>query len=361
MQSSCDILNQLHAARLLCKLRCVAEIVEARILSFLDHIPRIVVAGSLDGTACIFNVDRRRHTLLGDAIMLEHHTGSPIHSVIVVWIAGRYVVGTGCGAGFVRLFTADGHFLFDFRPYDTPIFSLQLDVCADGVVFAATATGRDVVIEESEHHDEAFAHVWRFPDMLKEPPIRAAALRAHRFGVNGLILDARSRLVATGSDDRTACIFDLDGELMVTCGPHGSFVWEVALAADLGLLATASEDHCARIFDLDGNCLARLQCGEGGCCEVAIDKDYRTLLTTSADGGVRFWSLDGEHRLLGTANGRHEVHCAASALCCGRFVSGSLTGVITEWEVKPSAELWALKPLTHRHQFSAAAVTLALG
>eukprot|EP00931_Biecheleriopsis_adriatica_P104508 TRINITY_DN79177_c0_g1_i1.p1 TRINITY_DN79177_c0_g1~~TRINITY_DN79177_c0_g1_i1.p1 ORF type:complete len:359 (-),score=68.04 TRINITY_DN79177_c0_g1_i1:84-1160(-) len=349
-----------ETVRLVCSARGIAcDLVKATIFRYLDDLPQVLVAGSLDGDVCFWHVGFDSINLLDtQPVRLKHP--SPVHSVVVGSSACPFL-GTGTGDGRVRLYSIEGKPLGSFQAYDDgPVYSIQLDACvATGTVFCATATGGATVIVSDSEQVQPFAHLWRL-DGLHVETCSATCLAAlgHHLGVNGIILDVRNSLLATASDDRTAGIFDFSGRRLATCREHESFVWEVAMAAELSLVATACEDKAARLFDLRGNCLAAFHCA-AGCCEIALEPNAGALLATSADGTLRLWSLE-DHRVLGIAGDAGEVHGAASLLNYGRVLCGNDAGELVEWEVRPGAESWCLQEVRRVRPFTAAAVTVAI-
>lgn len=366
-----------HAVELLCRRHGVASgLAKRRIFDFLDPFPRAVAVGSLDGTACVFTISPCAGKLIpaAEPIWLEHPSGCAVHSVLVGTIAGKRFITTGCADGYVRLFSAtSGALLGSFQAYATePVYSVQLQCggCAGGgaddveELWCATATGGGVAIVGPESQaSRDFAHIWCL-GMSAVHEARCVASCAHRFGVNGVSLDAGMGLLATASDDRTAGLWDLSGQQLATCAPHGSFVWEVALAAELGLVATACEDRAARLFDLSGQCLACFPC-DAGCCEVAIDAAAQALVATSADGTLRAWSLGssaGEVQVLAVVHHGCEVHGAASVLRHGRVLTSTLHGELVEWALDARGPApWHGREVVRRCLFDRAAVSVAVG
>lgn len=355
--------DQALAVEILCNSYDVtSDLVRAHIFSFVSMFPRVVACGSLDGSCILFRTSPRDDRLLcGDPIRLAHPGPASVHSVVIARLhdVGR-VIATGCSDGVVRLFSDNGNLLSAFEAYrGGPVYSVQLEELAgQRILYCATATGGPAAMDTDTLASTDYAHIWRLTGARGDINAERIALCHHRFGVNGVAMDANRQLVATASDDRTAALFNFAGHRIATCQEHASFVWEVALSADLGLIATACEDHHARLFDLKGTCMARLCCG-AGCCEIALDQETRTVIASSADGSLRVWSLDAEHDCLGIAHHDAEVHSAALAVGFGRLVSGTLEGDLVEWQM-PDGGVTPLQ-LATRRQFNAAAVTLAIG
>lgn len=351
--------------------RVDSEGVQAAIFNFLDCLPRVVAAGSLDGTASLFQIRGKHGSLLGGKqLRLTHPEGCAVHSIVVAQLRHRRVVATGCSDGVVRIFDLSGTLVGSFEAYgDGPVFSVQLADSGTftGQVLCATSTGGGIVVIEgdTEVSSRAFAHLWELRDdsltgsSIPSPTsVECVASFPHRFGVNGVSLHAAWRRLATASDDRTAGIFDLEGRRLASC-LHGSFVWEVALDVESRRVATACEDRCARLFALDGQLLASFDFAQG-CCEVALDRDAGALMAASADGTLRLWSVE-DFGVIGVGVYAGEVHGAASLLRFGRLVSGTSEGELVEWRAASSSTSLDLEVVGCCHPFCAAAVTVAVG
>jgi WD40 repeat protein len=98
--------------------------------------------------------------------------------------------------------------------------------------------------------------------------------------------------ILTASDDNTARLWDVDGNLLATLLGHTGRVNSAVFAPDGGRIVTASSDRTARLWDRDGNPLATL---EGHVAEVnsgVFARDGRRILTASSDGTARLWEAE---------------------------------------------------------------------
>jgi WD40 repeat protein len=79
-----------------------------------------------------------------------------------------------------------------------------------------------------------------------------AALEGHKDWVNAITLARNNRLLASASDDKTACLWNLDTNLSV--GPpiqHKKEVNSTAFSANGRVLVTGCDDKNAYIWDVD--------------------------------------------------------------------------------------------------------------
>jgi small GTP-binding protein len=105
------------------------------------------------------------------------------------------------------------------------------------------------------------------------------------------------RLLASGSDDRTICIWNpTEGSLVKTLQGHSDTVFCVAWSHDGKLLASSSDDETVILWNLlDGTALRTLSGHSSGVVSVAWLPDNKTLASGGGDKIIRIWdSATGE-------------------------------------------------------------------
>jgi roadblock/LC7 domain-containing protein len=113
----------------------------------------------------------------------------------------------------------------------------------------------------------------------------------HDEGVLAVAFSPDGRLLATGSFDPTARIWDAATGQKRARTTHDSAVWAVAFSPDGRLLATGSADQTARIWDAaTGGERARVT-HDALVAAVAFSPDGRLLATGSFDGTARIWTV----------------------------------------------------------------------
>jgi hypothetical protein len=162
--------------------------------------------------------------------------------------------------------------------------------------------------------------------------------------VQSVAFSSDGRRLATGSNDHTARLWDLNsGQTVAIFRGHSDRVQSVAFSPDGRWLATGSDDATARLWDLDsGQTVATIQGHSRVVQSVAFSPDGTRLAIGSADGTVRLWEVasgrclailcavgdgwialrpDGRYRMAGDLRGGvwHAVN-----LC--RFELGELDG-----------------------------------
>ncbi len=135
-------------------------------------------------------------------------------------------------------------------------------------------------------------------------------LDAHQFSRKGfddilaMEISPDGNYLLTGSDDRTARLWDINGNMVQVFRGHILPVWSVAFSPDGSTVMTGSADVTARLWDLQGNCLQVFSGHTGGVYSVAFSPDGKYILTGSEDQTARLWDLQGNilHRLEGHAD-----------------------------------------------------------
>ncbi|HBE18902.1 MAG TPA: hypothetical protein DEG17_20525 [Cyanobacteria bacterium UBA11149] len=113
----------------------------------------------------------------------------------------------------------------------------------------------------------------------------------HRGWVLSVSFSPNGEYIATAAADSTARLWDLSGKQVAQFLGHQGWVWHVTFSADGEYLATAAADSKARLWNLSGKQLAELKGHQGAVVSVSFSPDGKRLATASADGTARLWDL----------------------------------------------------------------------
>lgn len=102
----------------------------------------------------------------------------------------------------------------------------------------------------------------------------------------------RGRWLCTGSEDKTARIYDLVSKANMQCFPHDGWVWSTRFSPDGLLLCTGSADGHARVFDWEiGREIHRLEHG-GVVRDTSFNAAGKLLLTACEDKLARLFDAE---------------------------------------------------------------------
>jgi WD domain, G-beta repeat len=148
--------------------------------------------------------------------------------------------------------------------------------------------------------DDKTARLWDLS--AKDPTANPVVLRGHDGVVNAMAISPDNRWVVTGSDDKTVRLWDLSAKdpaaNPVVLRGHDGPVFAVAISPDNRWLVTGSDDKTARLWDLSAKDPAAnpvvLRGHEGPVFAVAISPDSHWLVTGSTDSTARLWDLSAK-------------------------------------------------------------------
>jgi len=174
-------------------------------------------------------------------------------------------------------------------PQTAPVFAIAFS--PDGKTLA-TAGNEILGDNESVNHlgKKHVIRLWEVPSFTRTP--RHRSLVGHADAIYGLAFSHDGRLLASGSQDTTAQIWDVkSGQALPTSLHHTSGVSAVAFSPDDRTLATGSYDQTTRLWVAgSGKELSVLPGQPDMVTSVAFSHDGRRLATASRPE-VRVWDL----------------------------------------------------------------------
>ncbi|KAG1680558.1 hypothetical protein FOA52_015005 [Chlamydomonas sp. UWO 241] len=120
-----------------------------------------------------------------------------------------------------------------------------------------------------------------------------STLKGHTGKVESVAFNPDGRTLATSTGDREARIWDVSsGQCVSTLKGHTDDVNSVAFSPDGRMLATGSDDNTACMWDVSsGQCVSTLEGHTNDVNSVAFSPDGRTLATGSSDWTARVWDV----------------------------------------------------------------------
>ncbi len=157
-----------------------------------------------------------------------------------------------------------------------------------------------------------------------------------RKGYDNILSLAFSRdgnYVLTGSTDKTARLWDLEGNIQQVFSGHISPVYTVAFSPNCKTVLTGSGDFTARLWDFQGNCLQIFSGHKLRVLSVTFSPDGNNILTGSADSTAILWDLQGN--ILQRFHGHTGVVRNVAFAPDGETVlTGSYDHTVRLWDLK---------------------------
>lgn len=201
--------------------------------------------------------------------------------------------------------------------------------------------------------EDTCVKVWRIADgSLKKKKSIIRSIMAHTKSVNVVAVSRNDKYIATGSQDRSAKIFDLDtGKLVGTCLGHKRGIWGVDFSPIEKIVATSSGDSTIKLWNLvnggDGANLTCIRTFEGHDhsvlnCRFLINSGMQ-LVSTDAIGSMRVWNVrTGECGIVALTNGEviesHSEKKKSSAV----MAAAKAIENFTEEDDENVSRVWAL-------------------
>ncbi|KAF8322220.1 WD40 repeat-like protein, partial [Clavulina sp. PMI_390] len=182
------------------------------------------------------------------------------------------------------------------------------------------------------------------PEKLKS----LLTLKAHDKDINSLDIAPNDRLLATGSQDKTANIYEIEFvpsslskggtsargalKLIGTCKGHKRGVWCVKFSRTERFVATASGDKTVKLWSLDDfSCLKTFEGHTNTVLRVDFITDGQQLVSSASDGLVKVWNIKDEECVTSLDNHEDKIWALAVSRDESTIISGAADSVVTFW------------------------------
>lgn len=181
---------------------------------------------------------------------------------------------------------------------------------------------------------------WNLRDLDLEDPdeeYRPKSLythQAHEKDINTICVAPNDKFFATGSQDKTAKLWNVDtGELVGTMKGHKRGVWCAQFSPVDQVLATSSGDKTVKIWSLkDFTCLKTFEGHTNSVLRVDFLTAGMQLVSAGSDGLVKVWTIKTNECASTLDNHTQKVWALAVRKDEKFVVSGGADSVINFWE-----------------------------
>ncbi|XP_067279298.1 transducin beta-like protein 3 [Pseudorasbora parva] len=189
--------------------------------------------------------------------------------------------------------------------------------------------------------------VWELPDPPPaegcEPALMTARLteKAHEKDVNSVTISPNDKLLASGSQDRTAKLWSLaDMSLLGVFRGHSRGIWCVQFSPVDQVLATASADGSIKLWGLqDFCCLKTFEGHDASVLKIIFVSRGTQLVSSGSDGLVKLWTIKTNECVKTFDAHQDKVWALHGSSKDELMVTGSADSTITLWKDVTKVEL----------------------
>ncbi|XP_041063249.1 transducin beta-like protein 3 isoform X2 [Carcharodon carcharias] len=132
-------------------------------------------------------------------------------------------------------------------------------------------------------------------EKITEPEVLRADLteKVHDKDINSVVVSPNDKLIATGSQDKTAKLWSAsDFSLVGVFRGHNRGIWSVQFSPMDQILATSSADGTVKLWGLqDFNCLKTFEGHDASVLKTIFVSRGTQLLTSGSDGLLKLWTI----------------------------------------------------------------------
>ncbi len=190
-------------------------------------------------------------------------------------------------------------------------------------------------------------NLWQVTDVknFKKLPI----YKGHTNRVWSVAFSSDGTKIASGSEDRTVIIWDVETGQCLHSLEGQERVWSVAFSPDGRKIASGSEDRTVKLWDVEtGQCLRTLEGHAQQVRSVAFSPDGRKIASGSEDRTVRLWDVKMGQCLRTLEGHAQQVWSVAFSPDGKKIASASEDQTIKLWDVETGQCLHSLEGHTNR-------------
>ncbi|XP_052867143.1 transducin beta-like protein 3 [Anopheles cruzii] len=179
---------------------------------------------------------------------------------------------------------------------------------------------------------------------------------AHDKDINSVCISPNDRLLATGSQDKTAKLWDVsDLSVVGVLRGHRRGIWSVRFSPVDQILLTNAADCTIKLWSLtDMTCLKTLEGHDGSVLRVEFLSAGMQLLSAGADGLLKLWSIKSSECLQTMDKHESRIWALCVTLDESTFFSGGSDSQLIKWhdvtETKREQEMNARKDVLLQEQ-----------
>lgn len=190
--------------------------------------------------------------------------------------------------------------------------------------------------------------VWDLPTEFSGEEIHQLSPRttekAHDKDVNSVAVSPNDKLLASGSQDRTAKLWSLSGGgklgLLGVFRGHRRGIWSVCFSPVDQVLASSSADGTTKLWGLqDFSCLKTFEGHDASVLKVIFVSRGTQLLTSGSDGLVKLWTIKTNECVKTLDAHQDKVWGLHSSRKDDKMVTGSADSNISVWVDVTEVEL----------------------
>jgi len=186
---------------------------------------------------------------------------------------------------------------------------------------------------------------WEWGRLMRACHQELLTLRGHLESVTSVALSRDGQWLATGSQDNTAKVWDVEsGEEVITLKGHSSHVYCVAFSPDARYVATGSSDRTAKVWEREsGQEIRTLEGHSSGVTAVAFSPDGKQLVTGSADNAAKIWDAETGEEILTMKGHLRSVNSAVFSHDGKQVATASDDNTVRIWNAESGEQALTLK------------------